>query len=59
MGGLRRFPGGHDRKSNFHSYAEPLADLEVKPMSRNIARPSQDRLELFKVGLEPDFDLEA
>ncbi len=54
------FPGRHNRKSDFHSYTQPLADSEVKAMSRNIACPSQDWLELPEVGLvEPDFDLKG
>jgi len=36
------FPGRHNRKSDFHSYTQPLADPEVKAMSRNIACPSRD-----------------
>jgi hypothetical protein len=54
------FPGRHNRKSNFHSYTQPLADPEVKAMSRNIACPSRDWLELPEVGLvEPNFDLKG
>ncbi len=59
MGGVRNFPGRHDRKLEFHSDAEPLVASEVKAMSRNIACPAQDRLELLEVGLEPDFDLKG
>jgi hypothetical protein len=53
------FQGRHNRKSDLHSYAEHQADPEVKAMSRNIACPTQDRLELLEVGLEPDFDLKV
>jgi len=53
------FPGRHNRKSDFHSYNQPLANPEVKAVSRNIACPSKDWLELPEVGLEPDFDLEG
>ncbi len=56
---LRNFPGRHDRKPKFHSDVEPLVAPEVKAMSRNIACPAQDRLELLEVGLEPDFDLKV
>ncbi len=59
MGGLRNYPGRHNRKSKSHSYAEPLADPEVKALRRNIECPAQDRLELLEVGLEPDFDLKG
>jgi hypothetical protein len=58
MGGLRTFPGRQDRKSDLHSYAEHLADPEVKAMSRNIKCPSYDWLDL-PAGLEPDFDLKV
>jgi hypothetical protein len=51
------FPGRQNRKSDFHSYTQPLADPEVKAMSRNIACPSKDWLELPELGLAPDFDL--
>jgi hypothetical protein len=55
------FPGRHYRKSDFHSYTQlRRTDPEVKAMSRNIARPSQDWLELPEVGLgEPNFDLKV
>ena len=53
------FPGRQNRKSDFHSYTQPLADPEVKAMSRNIACPSKDWLELPELGLEPDFDLKG
>ena len=53
------FPRRHNRKSDFHSYIHSLADAEVKAMSRNIACPAQDRLELLEVGLEPNFDLKG
>ena len=59
MGGLRNFPGRHNGKSKFHFYTEPSADREVKTLSRNIACPAQDRLELLEVVLEPDFDLQG
>ena len=50
------FPWRHDRKANFHPYAEPPAAPEVKTVSRNITCRSQNRLELLEVGLEPDFN---
>ena len=59
MGTLRNFPGRHDRKLEFHSDAEPLVAPEVKAMSRNIACPAQDWLQLLEVGLAPDFDLKG
>ena len=51
------FPWRHDRKPNFHPYAEPPAAPEVKAVSRNITCRSQNRMELLEVGLEPDFNL--
>jgi hypothetical protein len=36
-----------------------LVDPEIEAMSRKIARPTPDRLELLEVGLEPDFDLKG
>src|SRR5258705_9898948 len=59
MGRLRIFPGRHNGKSDFHSYAETLADPEVKAKSRNIACPSEDWLELLEVRLDPDFNLKG
>lgn len=56
---MRRLPWRHDRKLDFHSFAEPLVNPEVKTASRNIACPSQNRLELLEVGLEPDFYLKG
>jgi hypothetical protein len=56
---LRNVPGRHNRKSDFHSYAETLADPEVKTKSGNIACPSQDWLEFLGVRLDPDFDLKG
>ena len=53
------FPGRHDRKSDFHSYTQPLADSEVNATSRNIACPSKDWLEPLEIGLDPDFDLKG
>src|SRR5215471_5802769 len=50
------FPGGHNRKSDFRSYTQPLANPEVKATSRNITCPSKDRLEFPEVENEPDFD---
>src|SRR5260370_27759970 len=46
MGTLRNFPGRHNRKPKFQSNAEPSVAPEVKAISRNIACPAQDRLEL-------------
>ena len=51
------FPWRHDRKANFHSYAERPAAPEVKTVSRNITCRSQNRPELLEVGLGPDFNL--
>src|SRR6266403_6040211 len=45
-----------DRKSDFHPYNQPRADPEVKAVSRNIACPSKDWLEVLGP-VEPDFDL--
>jgi hypothetical protein len=56
---MRRLPRRLYRKLNSHSYADALADPEVKTVSRNIACPSQDRLGLFDVGLESDFNLKG
>jgi hypothetical protein len=53
------FPGRHNRKSDFHSYTQRLGAPEVKAMSRNIACPSKDSLELPEVRMEPDFDLKG
>jgi hypothetical protein len=50
------FPGGHNRKSDFRSYTQPLANPEVKAASRNIACPSKDWLEFPESEIEPDFD---
>ena len=53
------FPWGHDPKPNFLSYTKPPADPEVKTVSRNIACPPQNRMELLEVGLKPDFNLKG
>ncbi len=53
------FQGGMIENPNFIPTLEPYVAPEVKAMSRNIACPAQDRLELLEVGLEPDFDLKG
>jgi len=50
------FPRGHNRKSDFRSYTQPLANPEVKATSGNIACPSKDWLEFPEAEIEPDFD---
>ncbi len=59
MRGLHNFPRGHNRKSDLRSDSEPLTNHEVKALSRNIARPSQKRLELLGGRLRLDFNLKG